>query len=146
MQRGHRHSTDGRAESNLAELTQRRLLTSEMKRRRSGGRLAQGQVVCYGSVKPLHVCVCVLSCVQLFASTWAVAPLSVGFSRQGYWSVLLFPSPGDLPDPGIEHTSPALEGRFFTTEPSGKPMKPLGCIYIAYTIKKKKSCALPASL
>ena len=92
------------------------------------------------------VCVCVFSCVELLESTWAVAPLSVGFSRQGYWSVLPFPSPGDLPDPGIEHTSPALEGRFFTTEPSGKPMKPLGCIYIAYTIKKKKSCALPAGL
>ena len=48
------------------------------------------------------------------------APLSVGFPRQEYWSVLPFPSPGDLPDPGIEPTS-ALVGRFFATEPPGKP-------------------------
>ena len=89
------------------------------------------------------VCVYVLSCVQLFASTWAVArhaPLSVGFSRQGYWSGLPFPSPGHLPDPGIEPISPALEGKFFTTESSVKPRKPLGCIYIAYTIKKQITC------
>ena len=44
-------------------------------------------------------------------------PLSMGFPRQGYWSGLLFPSPGDLPNPGIEPTSPALAGGFFTTEP-----------------------------
>ena len=43
------------------------------------------------------------------------------FSRQGYWSGLPFPSPGYLPDPGIEPGSPALTGRFFTTEPPGKP-------------------------
>ena len=45
-------------------------------------------------------------------------PLSVGFSRQEYWSGLPFPSPADLPDPGIKPTSlmsPALAGRFFTT-------------------------------
>ena len=52
---------------------------------------------------------------------WIVAhqaPLSVGFSRQGYWSGLPCPSPGDLPDPGTEPmplTSPALVGKFFTT-------------------------------
>ena len=48
---------------------------------------------------------------------------SMGFSRQDYWSGLPFPSPGHLPDPGIEPeylTSPALEGRFFTIEPLGK--------------------------
>ena len=59
-----------------------------------------------------------LSCVQFFATTWTVAhqgPLSLGFSRQEYWSGLPFPSPGDLPDPGIEHTSPELAGRFFIT-------------------------------
>ena len=50
------------------------------------------------------------------------APLSVGFSRQEYWSGLPFPPPGDLPDPGIEPRSPAVAGRFFTTEPPGKPM------------------------
>ena len=49
------------------------------------------------------------------------APLSVGFFRQGYSSGLSFPSPGDLPDPWIELTPPALTGGFFTTEPPGKP-------------------------
>ena len=52
-----------------------------------------------------------LSCVRLFVTPWTVAhqvPLSMGFSRQGYWSGLPFPSPGDLPDPGIEPRSLAL--------------------------------------
>ena len=44
------------------------------------------------------------------------APLSMGFSRQEYWSELPFLSPGDLPDPGIEPGSSALAGRFFTAE------------------------------
>ena len=48
------------------------------------------------------------------------APLSMGFSRQVYWSGLPFPSPGNLPSPGIKVLSPALRGGFFTTEPSGK--------------------------
>ena len=47
--------------------------------------------------------------------------LSMGFPTQEYWGGLPFPFPGDLPDPGIELTSPALAGRFFTTEPPGKP-------------------------
>ena len=50
------------------------------------------------------------------------APLSVGFSRQEYWSGLPFPPPGDLPDPGIEPRSPTVAGRFFTTEPPWKPI------------------------
>ena len=45
------------------------------------------------------------------------APLSMGFSRQEYWSRLPFPSPGDLSNPGIKPASPALADRFFTTEP-----------------------------
>ena len=52
-----------------------------------------------------------LSRVQLFATPWTVAyqaPLSMGFSRQQYWSGLPFPSPGDLPDPGIKPRSLAL--------------------------------------
>ena len=52
-----------------------------------------------------------LSCVQLFVTPWTVAykaPPSMGFSRQEYWSGLPFPSPGDLPDPGMEPGSPAL--------------------------------------
>ena len=61
-----------------------------------------------------------LSHVRLFATPWTAAhqaPLSMGFPRQEYWSGLPFPSPEDLPDPGIEPTSPApptLAGRFFT--------------------------------
>ena len=49
---------------------------------------------------------------------WTVAhqaPLSMGFPRQEYWSGLPFPSPGDVPNPGIEPASPTLAGRFFTT-------------------------------
>ena len=58
--------------------------------------------------------------VRLFATQWTVvpqAPLSMGLSRQEYWSGLPFPSPRDLPNPGIKPTSltsPALAGRFFT--------------------------------
>ena len=66
---------------------------------------------------------CVLSCSVMSdsATLWAVAlqaPLSMGFSRQGYWSALPFPPPGDHPNPGIEPTSLmslALAGEFFTT-------------------------------
>ena len=64
-----------------------------------------------------------LSCAQLFATPWTVAyqaPLSMGFFRQEYWRGLPFPSPGDLPDPGIEPESPALEADALTSEPPGK--------------------------
>ena len=57
--------------------------------------------------------------------TWTVthqAPLSMGFPKQEYQSGLPFPSPGYLSEPGIEAKSPALAGRFFTTEPPGKPL------------------------
>ena len=57
-------------------------------------------------------------------TSWTVAhqaPLSMGFPRQEYWSGLRFPSPGDLLDPGIKSTFPALAGRFFTAQPLGKP-------------------------
>ena len=60
-----------------------------------------------------------------FATPWTIplqAPLSMGFSRQDYWSGLPFPSPGDIPDPSIKPVSPALTGKFFTTEPLGKPI------------------------
>ena len=49
------------------------------------------------------------------------APLFMGFSRQEYWTGLLFPSPGYLPDPGIEPRSPALQADALTSEPPGKP-------------------------
>ena len=70
---------------------------------------------------------CMLSCfshVQLFATLWTIAcqaPLSMGFSRQEYWSGLPLPSPGDLPNPGTEPMSLTLADRFFVTEPPGKP-------------------------
>ena len=75
----------------------------------------------------LNFCAPVLSCSVVsdsFAASWTVArqaPLSMEFSRQEYWSELLFPTPGDLPDSGIELVSPALGGGFFTTAPPGKP-------------------------
>ena len=68
-----------------------------------------------------------LSFVHLFATPWAVArqiSLPMEFSRQKYWSGLPFPSPGDLPDPGIKpvsFASPELAGRFLTVVPPGKP-------------------------
>ena len=66
-----------------------------------------------------------VSHVRLFTTPWTVAhqtPLSMGFPSQEYWSGLPFPSPGDLPNPGIELASPALVSRSFTTEPPGKPI------------------------
>ena len=65
-----------------------------------------------------------LSHVQLFVTLWTgayQAPLSMGFSRQRYWSGLPFPPPGDLPDSGIEHKSPTLQADTLPSEPSGKP-------------------------
>ena len=85
----------------------------------------------------LCVCVCVCACVhalvlnhvQLFMIPWTVGhqtPLSMEFSRQEYWRGLPFPSPEDLPEPGIKPTSVsshALAGGFFTTASPGKPHK-----------------------
>ena len=62
--------------------------------------------------------------VRLFATPWTVAyqsSQSMEFSRQEYWSGLPFPSPGDLPDPGIEPGSPALPADTLPSEPPGKP-------------------------
>ena len=64
---------------------------------------------------------CVFNCVQLFVTPWTVAcqaPLSMEFSGQEYWSGLPFPTPGNLPHPGIETVSPAspaLAGKFSNT-------------------------------
>ena len=58
---------------------------------------------------------------------WTVAhqaPLSMGFSKQEYWSGLPFPSPGDLPNPGIEPRSPALQTDTLSSEPPGKQGHP----------------------
>ena len=61
--------------------------------------------------------------VPLFVTVWTVAhqaPLSMKFSRQEYWNGLPFPSPGDLPDPGIKPGSSALEADALISEPPGK--------------------------
>ena len=66
-----------------------------------------------------------LSCVRLFVTPWTVAHqalASVGFSRQEYWSGLPFPSPEDLPDPGIEPRSPTLQADALLSEPPGKSL------------------------
>ena len=68
------------------------------------------------------------SVVSDSVTPWTVAhpgPLSMGFSRQEYWSGLPFPFPGDLSDPGIKPTSLTLAGRFFTNELPGKTPTPL---------------------
>ena len=68
---------------------------------------------------------CLLSRVQLFTTSWTVArqaPLSMGFSRQEYWRGLPFHSSGDLPDPGIEFRSPALQANSLPSVPPGSPI------------------------
>ena len=83
-----------------------------------------------------------LSRIWLFGAPWSLvhqAPVSMGFSRQKFWSGSPSPPQGDLPQPGIEPSSPAspaLAGRFFTTEPSGK--LPQWYISIQNLQKKKK--------
>ena len=75
-------------------------------------------------------CCLVAKSYPSLATPWTVAhqaPLSTGFSRQEYWNGLPFPSPGNLPDPGIKPVSPVLAGRFFTTEPPGKPLSGCRC-------------------
>ena len=77
-----------------------------------------------------------LSCVRLFAIPWAVAyqaPPSMGHTRQEYWSGLPFPSPGDLPDPGIEPGSPAFQADALTSEP------PNVIVYYLSTINSTES-------
>ena len=74
-----------------------------------------------------------LSCVRLFETPWAVAcqaPLSMGFSRQKYWSGLPFLSPGDLSDWGIEPRSPTLQVDSLPSEPPGKSVRKREIIYV----------------
>ena len=88
-----------------------------------GNLICSMNLPCYLSISFVN-CVCVksLSHVQLFATPAAHrAPLSLGFSRQEYWSGLPFPSPGDLPDPGMEPQSPALQADALSSEPPGEP-------------------------
>ena len=67
---------------------------------------------------------CSTKCVWVFATPWTVtcqAPLSMGFSRQEYWSGLPCPSPGDLPDPGIKPGSPTLQADSLHLSHQGSP-------------------------
>ena len=91
---------------------------------------AIAQFSCHCCFWEISVCVCVCVCVKslshvrLFTTPWTVAhqaPLSMGFSRQGYWSGLSCASPGDLPNPGIKPGSPALQADALSSEPPGKP-------------------------
>ena len=83
----------------------------------------------------------VKSCLSLVTS-WTVAcqdPLSMGFSRQQYWSGWPFPSPGDLPNPGNEPRSPALQADSLPSKPPGKPeVRPVNCSRL-----KKPGAGLP---
>ena len=86
----------------------------------SGHRTGKGQFSFQSQRKKVKS----LSHIQLFATPWTItyqSSPSMGFSRQEYWNGLPFPSPEDPPDPGIKPVSPALTGRFFTTERPGKP-------------------------
>ena len=94
---------------------------------RCSGRVNRGtslqKICCSGS---RWMCVQSLSHVQLFVTPWTVAlqaPLSMEFSRQEYWSGLSFPSPGDLPNPGIKPRSPALQADSLLFETPGKPLE-----------------------
>ena len=90
---------------------------------------------CFTEMKKLRLVIIqlsevkLLSRVRLFASPWTAdsqAPLSMGFSRQEYWSGLPFPSPGDLPDSGIEPRSPTLQADTLPSKPPGKPYSAKG--------------------
>ena len=84
-----------------------------------------------------------LSRVQLFVTQWTVAhraPPPMGFSRQEYWSGLPFPSAGDLPDPGIEPRSPALQADTLTSEPPGKkPEMDLETVILSEISQRRRS-------
>ena len=88
-----------------------------------------------------------LSHVRVFVSPWTVvyqAPLSMGFSRQEYWSGLPFASQGDLPNPGIEPRSPALQAEALLSEPPGKSDATGG--HTKFILKKFKICPDNGSL
>ena len=85
-----------------------------------------------------------------FVTPWTVAhqaPLSMGFPRQEYWSGVPLPSPGDLPDPGLQPESPVLAYGFFTTEPPGKPkyMQSTSC-EMPGCVKHKLESRLPGEI
>ena len=90
-----------------------------------------------------------LSHVWLFATSWSVAYQalpSMGFSRQEYWSGLPFPSAGDLPNPGIEPRSPALQTDTLSSEPPGKPWTTGKSLYFHLQIILPIKCLSPLLL
>ena len=87
-----------------------------------------------------------LGCVQLFVTPWTVAhqpPLSIGFSRQEYWSGLPFPSPGGLPNPGIKPRSPALEADTLISEPPGGTItiksNPIPTVWVTHKLENNNT-------
>ena len=85
-----------------------------------------------------------LSRVRLFATPWAIAhqaPPSMGFSRQEYWSGLPFPSPGDLPNPGVKPGSPALQTDALPSEP---PVKFSSVAQSCPTLCDPMNCSTPS--
>ena len=104
-------------------------------------------ISCKSYSKPTFLsCVCALSRfsrVPLFVTLWTVAlqaPLSMGFSRQEYWSGLPFPPPGELPDPGIELSSlmsPALTAGFFTSSTTWE------ALLLSYSLDFFKASSVP---
>ena len=101
----------------------------------------------------VHQCVCVLSRVEFVATSWTVAlqvPLSMEFSSQEYWNELPFPTPGDLPDPGIQYVSlvpPALAGGFFTncaTWEAPAPVSPWRKQWVAPPASKPSKIFVPS--
>ena len=93
----------------------------------AGGGVLSPFLLSASHIREESVCVCVcesLSHVRLFVTPWTIAcqaPLSMAFSNQEYWSGLPFPSPEDLPSPGIKPGSPALQADSSSSEPLGKP-------------------------
>ena len=115
-------------------------------------------VGCHCLLQCMKVKVKSLSRVRLFATPWTAAhqaPPSMGFSRQEYWSGLPFPSPGDVPDPGIEARSPALQADALTSEPERFPLwdtATLNClnlgmihIFSVHIYSKRSSPSAPLS-
>ena len=89
----------------------------------------------FGAYSWFYCCLVAKSCPTLLLSPWTVAclaPLSVGFPGQEYCSGLPFPSPGDLPNLGIEPMSLALAGGFSTTEPPGKSLPQIVAYYLTH--------------
>ena len=90
-----------------------------------------------------------LSCVRLLATAWTAAyqaPPSMGFSRQEYWSGLPFPSPRDLPSPGIKPGSPALQADALPSEPPGRPKVKVKVVPLCPTLCDPNDCTVHGTL